>query len=142
VGVICYLVASLISFSKAFLAFFLKFIVRPLVKCARGARIIIQNLFSEASLTIQVNQVQYLCMSENPTQPTLKTIMDAVNAIGVELHQFRTTTEKRLEKIEARLDKIEIRMDRIESMALETRADLRELRAEFTEFRSQFKQPA
>lgn len=70
-----------------------------------------------------------------PTQPLLSEILEAVKAIGIELHQFRTD--------------MEIRLDRIESFAHQTRsellalrADVKELGKEFNEFRSQFKQPA
>lgn len=74
-------------------------------------------------------------MSENPTQPALKTVLEAVNAIGVELHQFRAAVEIRLDKIHS-----EVKETHSELYAL--RAEFRELKAEFNEFRSQFKQPA
>lgn len=37
---------------------------------------------------------------EAPTQPTLKSIMDAINDVGVELQQFRKSVEDRLGKLE------------------------------------------
>ena len=72
---------------------------------------------------------------EAVTKPTLKTILEAVNAIGVELHQFRTD-------VDIRLDKMEGFAYKTRSELMELRADVKEFRKEFNEFRSQFKQPA
>jgi hypothetical protein len=74
-------------------------------------------------------------MDEAPTQPTLKTILEAVNAVGVELHQYRT-------EMEIRLDRMESFAHKTHSELLALRADVNELKQEFNEFRSQFKQPA
>ena len=72
---------------------------------------------------------------EAVTKPTLETILEAINAIGVELHQFRTD-------VDVRLDRMESFAHQTRSELLDLRADVKELRKEFNEFRSQFKQPA
>ena len=69
------------------------------------------------------------------TKPTLETILGAINAVGVELHQFRTD-------VGIRLDRMESFAHQTRSELLDLRADVKELRKEFNEFRSQFKQPA
>ena len=79
---------------------------------------------------------------EARTKPTIETVLERINALSTDLHanieslrvemrEFRTLIEDRLEQIETRLD-------RTQSVALGTRADLRELRADL---RNQFKQP-
>jgi predicted nucleic acid-binding Zn-ribbon protein len=80
--------------------------------------------------------------ADAPTQPLLSEILDAVNGLGVELHQFRAEANKRFEKLEIRLDRIDGEVKFVHSEILNLRADMKELRAEFNEFRSQFKQPA
>jgi hypothetical protein len=40
-------------------------------------------------------------MSEDPTQITLRTVLEAVNEVSVELRQFRAEVEKRFERLEA-----------------------------------------
>ena len=40
-------------------------------------------------------------MGEDPTQITLRTVLEAVNEVSVELRQFRAEVEKRFERLEA-----------------------------------------
>ncbi len=37
---------------------------------------------------------------ETPTQPTLKTVLEAINSLGVELHQFRVAVEDRFKQVD------------------------------------------
>jgi hypothetical protein len=43
-------------------------------------------------------------MSEDPTQITFRTILEAINSLGVELHNFRAAIEKRFEKLDATMN--------------------------------------
>jgi hypothetical protein len=43
---------------------------------------------------------------EAPTQPTLKTILEAINGLGVELHQFRAAVEDRFKAVEDRFTQV------------------------------------
>ncbi|HKQ53884.1 MAG TPA: hypothetical protein VJT74_16030 [Pyrinomonadaceae bacterium] len=79
---------------------------------------------------------------EAVTKPNLKTILEAVNAIGVELHQLGVELHQFRTDVDIRLDRIEGFAHQTRSELLDLRADVKELRKEFNEFRSQFKQPA
>lgn len=46
-------------------------------------------------------------MSEDPTQITLRTVLEAINGIGVELHQFREEVRGLQTGVERRLDRLE-----------------------------------
>jgi hypothetical protein len=65
-------------------------------------------------------------MSENPTQPTLKTILEAINAIGVELHELRVEMNARFERLEAemseRFDDLDGRMEVLAGDVVKVRA--------------------
>jgi hypothetical protein len=98
------------------------------------------DVTSDESLTKSVKLTEDIFMSEEPTkdmpgQPTLAEVMEAVNAIGIELHSFHTSMEIRLDRIESFAHKTHSEM-------LSVRADVKEPGAEFEEFRSRFKQPA
>lgn len=69
---------------------------------------------------------------EAQTKPTIETVLERINALGVDLNAFRVAVEDRLEEIE-------LRLDRTQAVAHETRANLKELRADL---RARFKQPA
>jgi uncharacterized protein (DUF111 family) len=77
-----------------------------------------------------------------PKEPSLREVLEAINTLGVEFHQFRVVTEKRFENLEIRMDKMHGEIKETHSELYALRAEFRELRAEFYEFRSQFKQPA
>jgi archaellum component FlaC len=61
-----------------------------------------------------------------PTEPTITTILDRINALDTKL-------SSRLDSIDNRLNRMDSRMDRIESMVLEVRADSRDLRDQLKE---------
>jgi hypothetical protein len=46
-------------------------------------------------------------MSEDPTQISLRTVLEAVNAIGVELHNFREEMQEFRATVEVKLDDLD-----------------------------------
>lgn len=83
--------------------------------------------FPPRLLTIQVNRGTILVMSQDPTQIDLRTVLEAINAIGVELHQFREEVNKRFEELEAamneRFDDLDNRMALLAGDVLKVRAN-------------------
>ncbi|HEV7378022.1 MAG TPA: hypothetical protein VGN95_25300 [Pyrinomonadaceae bacterium] len=65
-------------------------------------------------------------MSEDPTQISLRTVLEAINSLGVELHNFRAETEKRFGQLEA---VISARLETIESSINVLSGDVTRLRA-------------
>lgn len=70
-------------------------------------------------------------MSEDPTQemrqPTLQEVLEAVNALGIELHSFRTTMEKRLDEMSTEMKagfrNVERKVDVLNREMLQLKAD-------------------
>jgi small-conductance mechanosensitive channel len=65
---------------------------------------------------------------EAQTQSMLKSILERIEAVAKELHEFRAAVEGRLTRIEIRLDKIEAIALEARAIAQETQLDLKHLR--------------
>ncbi|HKR02006.1 MAG TPA: hypothetical protein VJT09_15100 [Pyrinomonadaceae bacterium] len=61
-------------------------------------------------------------MSEDTTQITLRTVLEAINALGVELHNFRAEMQGFREAVEVRPEEIESSLDILASDVLRVRA--------------------
>lgn len=79
-------------------------------------------------------------MSEDPTQLTQRTILEAINTIGVELHNFRALVERRFEEVNTSLSvthteilnlraEVNIRFDELEESLSVLAGDVVKLRA-------------
>lgn len=66
-------------------------------------------------------------MSEEPTKPTLETVLKEMRA--------------GFARVELQLEQMDIRLDRIEGFAHQTRSEVMNLRADLKEFRASFKEP-
>jgi len=77
-------------------------------------------------LTIPVGLTEDKSVSEDPTQITLRTVLEAVNALGVELHNFRTEVNERFERLEA---EVKERFDSIEESINVLSGDVTRLRS-------------
>jgi hypothetical protein len=78
-------------------------------------------------------------MSQDPTQIDLRTILEAINAIGVELHQFRTQTEKRFEALETAMNE---RFDDLEGSVTVLSGDVVQIRSAILRLKREEEQPA
>jgi hypothetical protein len=72
---------------------------------------------------------------ENVTKPTIETILERIDALGVRMdHRFSA-----LEQVIAGFD---VRLERVESVVNATRSEMLTLRADFKEFSRSHKEPA
>ncbi len=56
-------------------------------------------------------------MGEDPTQITLRTVLEAINSLGIELHNFRVEVEKKFAEVEKRFERLEATMsERLDSV--------------------------
>jgi prefoldin subunit 5 len=81
-------------------------------------------------------------MSEDPTQIDLRTILEAINAIGVELHQLRTQVERLEAKMNERFERIEVRLDKVEDSMTVLSGDVVQVRSAILRLRREEEQPA
>ena len=61
-------------------------------------------------------------MSEDPTQISLRTVLEAINSLGVELHNFREEMREFRDNIEAKLDDMDERMNVLAGDVVKVRA--------------------
>jgi hypothetical protein len=61
-------------------------------------------------------------MSENTTQISLRTVLEAINSVGVELHKFREEMREFRENVETRLDDLDERMNVLAGDVVKVRA--------------------
>ena len=69
------------------------------------------------------------------TKPPLETSLERINAVAMELKEFRS-------EVNTRLDRIDGMVHKTRGAMLDMRADLSGFRKEFNEFRDRFKEPA
>lgn len=62
-------------------------------------------------------------MSEDPTHITMRTVLEAVNALGVELHNFRGEMQEFRAETNRRFDDLERKIDVLNRDMLQLRAD-------------------
>lgn len=65
-------------------------------------------------------------MSQDPTEITLRTVLDAINEVSVELHNFRAEVNERFERLETemneRFDDLDERMEVLAGDVVKARA--------------------